>query len=416
MEDRASQAEQAWAQKAALIAEVKSLTAMLSSDFPTASQRMLAVQEQWASIGRSGSDAVEDALWQQFRAAHQEFYSAGNTPRAQGRNQAETRQQKLRIVDEAERIAHSVEWVSTELVFRRLDEEWSKTGKLGSAEEAQLVERLKKAWGRFAGARAAHFGEQRRKTEEALNAKESLVREAAALIESTDLNEVKQKFSELDNRWQSATPVPALDEQRLWASMQETQSHVIAAIEQELRRREEEKRATCQRKETLISQTLELLRSPGFRAAEEGLQQLVTAWNSSGYAGREHEQGLYERFTQAAAQVYQAIEEAAEESRREAARRLEDEIYDLRDEADELDRRIYEAKVRLADMMVRQESSRRDLGQWEITESRAEAIAAEGQLIDALRERLGETLDDIAELETRLRHPHRAEIASDASY
>ena len=88
MEGRASQAERAWAQKAALIAEVKSLTAMLSSDFQTASTRMLTVQEQWAAIGRTGSDAVEDALWQQFRAAHQEFYAAGNTPRAQGRGQA----------------------------------------------------------------------------------------------------------------------------------------------------------------------------------------------------------------------------------------------------------------------------------------------------------------------------------------
>ncbi|GIH03724.1 hypothetical protein Rhe02_17910 [Rhizocola hellebori] len=409
MESRASQAEQAWAHKAALIAEVKSLTAMLSTDFQTASERMLAVQEQWAAIGRSGSDAVEDELWKQFRAAHQGFYAAGNTPKAQGRSQAETRQQKLRIVDEAERISHSVEWVSTELVFQRLDEEWRKTRPLGSAEEAQLVERLKQAWGRFARARAAHFADQRRKTEEALHAKESLVHEAAALIKSTDLNEVKQKFSELETRWKSATAVPPLDEQRLWTSMQQTQAQVIAAIEQELqrreeerRRREEEKRAIYQHKETLIKQTLDLLHSPDFQTAEEGLQQLVTAWNSSGYAGQEHEQGLYERFTQAAGQVYQAIEDAAEESRREAARRLVDEMYDLRDEADELDHRIYEAKVRLSDMMARQESSRND--PWELTESRAEAIEAESKLIDALRDRLEETMDDIAELETRLRN------------
>jgi hypothetical protein len=404
MEDRASHAERAWAQKAALIAEVRSLTAMLSSDFPTASQRMLAVQEQWGAIGRTGSDAVEDALWQQFRAAHQEFYAASNTPRARGRSQAEIRQHKLRIVDEAERIAHSNEWVSTELVFQRLNEEWRKTQQLGTDEEAQLVERLKQAWGRFAGARASHFGEVRRKTEEALQTKESLVRDAAALIKSTDLNDVRQKFSELENRWKSATAVPPLDEQRLWTSMQQTQAQVIAAIEKELQRREDEKRATYQRKETLIKQMLDLLHNPDFRAAKEGLQQLVTEWNASGHAGREHEQGLYERFTRAAEQVYQAVEDAAEETRREAARRIEDEIYDLRDEADELDRRIYEAKIRLSDMMVRQESSRKDSRQWEITESRAEAIAAEGQLIDALRERLEETLDDIADLETRLRN------------
>lgn len=405
MESRAaSQAEQAWAQKAALIAEVKSLTAVLSTDFQSASERMLAVQEQWAAIGRTGSDAVEDALWQQFRAAHQAFYAAGNTPRGRGRSQAETRQQKLRIVDEAERISHSVEWVSTELVFQRLSEEWAKIPQLGSTEEAQLVERLKQAWGRFAGARAAHFTAQRRKTEEALHAKESLVREAAALVKSTDLNEVKQKFTELDSRWKTAAAVPALDEQRLWASMQQTQAQVIAAIEQELKRRDEEKRATFQRKEALIKQTLDLLRSPDIRTAEEGLQQLVTAWNSSGYAGREHEQGLYERFTEAAGQVYQAIEEAEAESRREAARRIQDKIYDLRDEADELDSRIYEAKARLMDMVARQESSRNDPRQWEITESRADAIEAESQLIDALRDRLEETLDDLAELEIRLRN------------
>lgn len=406
MEGEASQAQRAWAQKAALIAEVKSLTAMLSSDAQTATKRMLAVQEQWAAIGRRGSDEVEDALWQQFRAAHQAFYAAGNSPRAQGRSQAEHRQQKLRIVDEAERIAHSVEWVSTEMEFRRLDAQWRQTPRLGEAEEAKLVERLQAAWARFAQARAAHFERQRRKTEEALQAKESLIGEAAALAASADLQAVREKFSELEKRWHSATAVPPLDEQRLWSSMQQTQARVITAIEQELRRREEEIRAICARKESLIEDTLDLLRGKDFRAAEEGLRQLVAAWNSSGYAGPEHEPQLHDRFTREASRVYQAIEEAAQESRREAIRRLQDAIYDLRDEADELDRRIYEAKVRLSDMMARQEISRKDPRQWEITESRAEAIAAEGELIEALREQLAATLDDLEELETR-RHDLR---------
>ncbi len=403
MDDRAH-AERAWAQKAALIAEVRSLTALLSSDFQTATRRMLAVQEQWAAIGRTGSDAVEDALWQQFRAAHQEFYGAGHTPRARGRSQADIRQQKLRIVDEAERISHSTEWVSTELVFQRLNAEWSKTQQLGGDEEARFVERLKQAWGRFAAARASHFAELQQKTEEALNTKDSLVREAAALVNSTDLVEVRQKFSELYSRWKAAPAVPPLDEQRLWALMQQTQAQVIAAIEQELRRREDEKRAIYQRKENLIKQTLELLHQSDFRAAEEGLQQLITEWNLSGHAGREHEQGLYERFTQAAQQVYQAIEDAAEANLREAARRIEGEIYDLRDEADELDRRIYEAKLRMSDLIARQEASRREPGHWEITESRAVAIASEELHIESLSERLDETLDAIAELESRLRN------------
>src|SRR5687767_11360481 len=44
MDGRAKQAERGWTQKAALIAEVKSLTALLATDFQSASERMLAVQ------------------------------------------------------------------------------------------------------------------------------------------------------------------------------------------------------------------------------------------------------------------------------------------------------------------------------------------------------------------------------------
>lgn len=116
-----------------------------STEWKAAAETIKGLQAEWKAIGPVPKDQAE-AIWARFRGACDRFFDRRATHFNQldserGDNQAK----KEALIAQAEALADSTDWKETSDAFKRLQEEWKKTGPAPKAVADQL-------WARFRGA------------------------------------------------------------------------------------------------------------------------------------------------------------------------------------------------------------------------------------------------------------------------
>jgi hypothetical protein len=202
-----------------LCREMEALKAEENPD--TASRRMRELQGRWKEVALAPRTQGE-AMWRRFKTAQDEIFNrTAAFFAAQNAERSANLVKKQALVERAEALAQSTDWVRTAAQMQALQGEWKTIGPVSRGQEKAVWERFRAACDRFFTRRQEDL--KRRKDEWASNLarKEALCVQAEALAESTDWNAAAGTLKKLQAEWKTIGPVRKAKSEVVWHRFRE---------------------------------------------------------------------------------------------------------------------------------------------------------------------------------------------------
>jgi hypothetical protein len=207
---------------------------------------------------------------------------ARKAERAQKAEQAKDDKEKL--VGEAEAIATGTDWRHGAHRLRELLETWKGLPRLDRASDDALWKRFSAARTAYTKARKVHFAQQDEKRESARVVKLRLVKEAEALSSSTEWGPTAGKYRDLMRDWKAAGPAPKGVDDELWAKFRGAQDTFFGARDAANAALDAEFAANAEVKDQLIVEAEALLPITDVDAAKKAFRDIADRWDAAGDA------------------------------------------------------------------------------------------------------------------------------------
>ena len=196
---KSARREQILVEKEKIVAEAESLA--LSESWKVTGDRLKVLLDEWKSAPRLDKKADAD-LWKRFSSSRNKFDKRRRTHFAALESvQKVVIDAKKAIIEEAEKLASSTEWVPTAKRYKALMDAWKAAGRGKPSDDAKMWARFKAAQDQFFTAKIADL--EKRDTTMATNLakREELIVHIEALLPIKDLNETKKALRDHLNSW-----------------------------------------------------------------------------------------------------------------------------------------------------------------------------------------------------------------------
>lgn len=297
--------EAAIAQRAALVEEAETLSAVDAERIPwkASGDRLRALFDEWRTLQRDSrlDKSTEDDLWRRFSHARTTFdRKRRHYFGALDEQRSAARQEKEKLVAEAEALSQSTDWGGTASAFRDLMTRWKQAGRASHRDDDALWSKFRAAQDAFFAARQAANSKVDAEFAENLGAKEALVAEAEALLPVRDLNAAKATLRDVQARWDAIGKVPRGDMSRLEGRIRKVEQAVRDAEQDRWKKANPQARARAADLVQQLEDTIAGLESTLAKARAAGNDRKM----------RETEQALTAR-REWLVQAQQALEEFA---------------------------------------------------------------------------------------------------------
>ena len=197
---KAARREQIIVEKEKIVVEAEGLA--LSESWKSTGDRLKVLLDEWKAAPRLDKKADAD-LWKRFSSSRNKFDKRRRTHfAALEATQSVVADAKKAIVEEAEKLATSTEWVPTAKRFKALMDLWKASGRGKRNDDAKLWSRFKTAQDQFFAAKNADL-EKRDVTMAANLAKrEELLVLIEAVLPITDVKESRKVLNEHLRSWE----------------------------------------------------------------------------------------------------------------------------------------------------------------------------------------------------------------------
>jgi hypothetical protein len=202
------------------------------------------------------------------------------------RKQEDAREQKERIVVEAERLAQGNDWRNGANRMRELLDRWKALARLDKATDDALWRRFSSARTSYTRRRKAHFAEVNEQREGARVVKQRLVSEAEGLAGSTEWGATAARFRDLMREWRAAGPAPKDVDDQLWKRFRAAQDAFFGARDAATAEQDREFAANAEKKEALLVEAEALLPVTDLRAAKDAFRSIADRWDAAGKVPR----------------------------------------------------------------------------------------------------------------------------------
>lgn len=173
-----------------------------------ATEKLLALQEQWKTIG-FGPRKENEEVWQEFRAYCDQFFASKkvffSTIQEKFNKIAEAKQA---IIDQAKALKESTDWKTTSDKLVQLQKQWKSTGHAGQKLEQRLWSEFRGACDAFFNARQKHFEEQDKALETNLLAKQAVIQSIESYVLPADKKQALNDLREFTAAFNAAGKVP----------------------------------------------------------------------------------------------------------------------------------------------------------------------------------------------------------------
>jgi hypothetical protein len=200
---------------------------------------------------------------------------------------AESKDEKEKIVAEAERLAQGRDWRNGANRLRDLLEQWKALPRLDKPTDDALWRRFSGARTAYTKARKAHFAEEHERRDAARVVKERLVVEAEALAQSTDWGPTAGKYRDLMREWKAAGPAPRDVDDQLWQRFRGAQDTFFGARDAANAEVEKEFAANAEVKEQLLVEAEALVPVTDLEAAKRTFRDIAERWDAAGKVPRD---------------------------------------------------------------------------------------------------------------------------------
>lgn len=236
---------------------------------------------------------------------------------------AEAKDQKEKLVIEAERLAEGNDWRNGANRLRELLDTWKALPRIDKPSDDALWRRFSTARTSYTRRRRAHFAEQAEQREGARAIKQRLAAKAESLADSTDWGETARAFRDLMREWKAAGPAPRDVDEALWKRFRGAQDTFFAARDADAAKVDAEFAANAEVKEALLVEAEALDPKADLEGAKRAFRDISERWEAAGKVPRHRIRELEGRIRK----VEQALRGAEDEQWRrtdpEKSRRAE---------------------------------------------------------------------------------------------
>jgi hypothetical protein len=208
-----------------LIARTESLRAKYGFDAeggPTpenvekAARELHEVQERWKQVAEAPR-AQAQALWHRYRQAADPIQAKAREVFA---HRAEERtanlQQKLALIERAEALADSTDWIKTSEELKKLQAEWQQIGPVPRQETKTTWKRFRDACDKFFTRRNADLADRKETWAANLARKEALCARAEELAASREWDRAAAEMRRMQAEWKTIGPVRRSKSDAIW--------------------------------------------------------------------------------------------------------------------------------------------------------------------------------------------------------
>jgi hypothetical protein len=187
------------------------------SDLAATAKALRELHTEWQQVAEAPRQTAQ-RLWDRFRTATDFIRSRCETYFAKRREErAQSAQQRMAIVDEAEQLVESSDWARTAARFQELQTTWQGLGRIASDQDRGLAQRFRAACNAFFSRRREDLMDRKKVWTENLAQKEALCERAEVLAESTDWDAAAAEMKQLQAQWKTIGPVRKNKSEAVWA-------------------------------------------------------------------------------------------------------------------------------------------------------------------------------------------------------
>lgn len=206
---------------------------------------------------------------------------------------------KEEILKEAKEIPADADYKDVMPTISALQKKWRRIGEGESAYEESLRKQFDEVLDVF-------YAKQKEALKDVVTAKEELIKKAEALVDSKDLNKATNEINALFDEWKKLGYTDKKTDDELWAKFN-TARQSFYDNRHELREQMAAKMQDAVKvKEELITKAEELADSTSWKKTTEAMDALMEEWKAAGYAGKEHNDELWDKFRAARKKFYDA--------------------------------------------------------------------------------------------------------------
>jgi Domain of Unknown Function (DUF349). len=197
---KAARREQILVEKEKIVAEAESLA--LSESWKSTGDRLKVLLDEWKAAPRLEKKADAD-LWKRFSSSRNKFDKRRRTHfAALEATQSVVSDAKKKIVEEAEKLATSTEWVPTAKRYKALMDQWKAAGRGKKSDDAKLWGRFKTAQDQFFTAKKADLEKRDATMAANLAKREELLPLIEALVPISDVKQARKVLNEHLRVWE----------------------------------------------------------------------------------------------------------------------------------------------------------------------------------------------------------------------
>lgn len=202
---------------------------------------------------------------------------------------AEIRQKKSALCNQAEALSNSTNWKDDEERLKKMQAEWKKLGFAGKFFDDVAWGRFKQAVDTFYERRRTYFA--RRKSE--------LCSQAEVLNKSDKWKEAEEGLKQLQSEWKQLGSAGKEFDEAIWIRFKNAIDTFYQRRKAYFAQKEREYEENKRKKEQLCREAESLTYSTDWKKAGDAFKALSDRWKSTGSAGRDHEEKLWQRFKSA---------------------------------------------------------------------------------------------------------------------
>ena len=273
-------------------------------DIEKAAHELHEIQERWKQVAEAPR-AQAQALWHRYRQAADPIQAKAREFFA---HRAEERganlKRKLALVERAEAIADSTDWIKTADELKKLQAEWQQIGPVPRQDTKVTWKRFRDACDRFFTRRNADLNERKETWSANLAKKDALCARAEELASSRDWDKAAAEIRRLQAEWKTIGPVRRSKSEAIW---QRFRAACDMFFERYKRRDEIELEAKHADREALVVELEAMAAPPADQEVPadllERVRSLRTRWNQTTPVVRQGADPLSARFIDALARL-----------------------------------------------------------------------------------------------------------------
>jgi hypothetical protein len=208
-----------------------------SENWKEATDLFKKLMDEWRTIGRTAHDRNEE-LWGRFIIAKNNFFQRKKEHfEVIQQEQEQNLIKKQELIEKAESIKDSTDWVKTTQAFAEILDAWKSIGKVPIDKAEELWNRMNTAKDFFFGNKRQHLESQKVEQEDNYAQKLALLKRAEAIKNSSNWKETTEEMNELLAEWKKIGMVPRAHIHTLWDQFIETRKHFFNRKDSEREKR-----------------------------------------------------------------------------------------------------------------------------------------------------------------------------------